>query len=48
MGALISGGGGNIIINAAGDSKPIPTLSTLGLFLLVLGFVYLGRRRIKV
>ncbi len=45
MGALISGGAYSI---SAGDSQPIPTLSTLGLLLLVLAFVYLGRRRIKV
>ncbi len=46
MGALISGGtyGSGI----AAVAVPVPTLSTLGLLLLILGFVYLSRRRINV
>ena len=45
MSALISGG---TFGTGPGASVAVPTLSTLGLLLLVLGFVYLGRRRIKV
>jgi hypothetical protein len=45
MGVLISGGTYSV---APVEAVPIPVLSTMGLLLLVLGFVYLGRRRIKV
>lgn len=45
MGALISGGTYSVGFNG---TAAVPVLSTLGLVLLVLGFIYLGRRRIKV
>jgi hypothetical protein len=45
MGVLISGGTYSF---APGEAAPVPVLSTFGLLLLILGFVYLGRRRIKV
>lgn len=45
MGVLISGGtyGVGFI-----ETAPVPALSTLGLLLLILGFVYIARRRIQV
>lgn len=45
MGALISGGSYGY---RAAEAVPVPVLSTLGLLILVLGIVYLGRRRITV
>ena len=45
MAALISGGTYSVGFNG---TAAVPVLSTLGLLLLVLGFIYLGRRRIKV
>ena len=43
MGVLISGGTYNF---AGNEMVPVPTLSTIGLFLLILGMVYFSRRRI--
>ena len=43
MGALISGGTYSVGLL---DAVPVPTLSTLGLLLLVAGMVYFSRRRI--
>jgi len=45
MGVLISGGTFSV---GLAEAVPVPVLSTLGLVLLVLGFVFLSRRRIKV
>lgn len=45
MGVLISGGTFSF---GQVEAEPVPVLSTLGLLLLVLGFVYMGRRRIVV
>jgi hypothetical protein len=44
MGVLISGGD---YVFSGFDAVPVPTLSTLGLLLLVLGMFYFSRRRIR-
>lgn len=45
MGVLISGGTFSVGLT---ETAPVPVLSTLGMLLLILGFVYFGRRRIRV